>query len=200
MMHKLCFLKVGWEAHWTHFVPQKSSAVRKIRGKKEKYSMQLFFSSILEKECYSLDRGEGCLLFTFLSLCSPSPRTAYKITFKWGLTLLFGIGFMALEQFCCFKDLLAVVCGAIADNLWWALWHHLLGSDGPTLRWKRAQKASDGLMKNAGSDHSYDTWAEFIPTQSRVAFVLTTGWISWMDQVIQSFPWVNQKSVNVFLN
>lgn len=38
--------------------------------------------------------------------------------------------------------------------------------------------------KNAGSDHSYCTSAEFISTQSRVAFVLIAAWISWVDQLI----------------
>lgn len=95
----------------------------KLGGKRKNIPCNYFFSSILEKKCYSLDRREGCLLSTFLSFCSASPRITYKITFKWSLTLLFGTGFMALEQFCCFKGLLAVVCGAIADNLWWALWH-----------------------------------------------------------------------------
>lgn len=149
MMHKSCFLKVVWAAQWDqvlHFDLPNTNAVRKI-GKKEKvFHAIIFLLYFWKKICYSLDRGEGC--FRFLSLCSPSPRITYKITFKRSLTCIFlELASRHQSNSAVCKGSLAVVCGAIADNLWWALWHHVLGSDGPNLQWKRAQKASDGLMK-----------------------------------------------------
>lgn len=80
-----------------------------------------------------------------------------------------------------------------------------------TLQWKRAQKASDGLMKLREECREWPQLlhiSEFISTWSRVAFVLITSWISWVDQLIHRVlpelikkvwmsPWVTKISMGI---
>lgn len=88
-------------------------------------------------------------MFFLLSLCFPSPQNNLQNLFQMKSDPPIWNWFHDSEQLWYFKHLLAVVYGAIADNLQITLWHHMLVADGqtPTTEDSGETGTSNVLMK-----------------------------------------------------